>query len=64
MVERNPWHSRVKGPFPEKYGCVGVKDDGGGSMRGRGLVGVDLFTITILTIFPSENTLMTAARSL
>lgn len=39
MVERNPWHSRVKGPFPEKYGCVGVKDDGGGSMRGRGTVG-------------------------
>lgn len=39
MVERNPWHSRVKGPFPEKYGCVGVKEDGGGSMRGRGLVG-------------------------
>ena len=39
MVERNPWYSRVKGPFPEKYGCVGVKEDGGGSMRGRGLVG-------------------------
>ena len=39
MVERNPWYSRVKGPFPEKYGCIGVKEDGGGSMRGRGLVG-------------------------
>ena len=39
MVERNPWYTRVKGPFPETYGCVGVKDDGGGSMRGRGTVG-------------------------
>ena len=39
MVERNPWYTRVKGPFPEQYGCVGVKDDGGGSMRGRGTVG-------------------------
>jgi len=39
MVERNPWYSRVKGPFPESYGCVGVKPDGGGSMRGRGTVG-------------------------
>ena len=39
MVERNPWYTRVKGPFPEQYGCVGVKEDGGGSMRGRGTVG-------------------------
>lgn len=39
MVERNPWYTRVEGPFPERYGCVGVKPDGGGSMRGRGLVG-------------------------
>ena len=39
MVERNPWYTRVKGPFPEQSGCVGVKDDGGGSMRGRGTVG-------------------------
>ena len=39
MVERNPWYSRVHGPFPESYGCVGVKPDGGGSMAGRGLVG-------------------------
>ena len=30
---------RVQGPFPENYGCVGVKEDGGGSMRGRGTVG-------------------------
>jgi hypothetical protein len=39
MVERNPWYTRVQGPFPEQYGCVGVKSDGGGSMRGRGTVG-------------------------
>lgn len=39
MVERNPWYSRVQGPFPDSYGCVGVKPDGGGSMAGRGLVG-------------------------
>ena len=39
MGEVQPWYQRVQGPFPLKYGCVGVKDDGGGSMRGRGLVG-------------------------
>lgn len=39
MVEKNPWWKNVSGPFPESYGCVGVKEDGGGSMRGRGLVG-------------------------
>jgi len=39
MTEIDPWYNRVKGPFPEKYGCVGVKEDGGGSMRGRGTVG-------------------------
>lgn len=39
MVEKNPWYTRVEGPFPEKYGCVGIKPDGGGSMRGRGSVG-------------------------
>jgi len=39
MVERNPWYKRVKGPFPDQYTCVGVKPDGGGSMRGRGIVG-------------------------
>jgi len=39
MVERNPWWKRVEGPFPDKYDCLGVKDDGGGSMRGRGIVG-------------------------
>ncbi|KAK3244856.1 hypothetical protein CYMTET_45553 [Cymbomonas tetramitiformis] len=39
MVERNPWWNNVSGPFPEAYGCVGVKADGGGSMRGRGIVG-------------------------
>jgi hypothetical protein len=39
QVEKNPWWKNVKGPFPEQYGCVGVKPDGGGSMRGRGLVG-------------------------
>ena len=38
-TELEPWHKRVKGPFPERYGCVGVKEDGGGSMRGRGTVG-------------------------
>ena len=38
-VERNPWYKRVQGPFPDKYGCKGVKEDGGGSMRGRGTVG-------------------------
>jgi len=39
MTEIEPWYARVKGPFPERYGCVGVKEDGGGSMRGRGTVG-------------------------
>mmetsp|Transcript_11631 Transcript_11631/g.15819 ORF Transcript_11631/g.15819 Transcript_11631/m.15819 type:complete len:184 (-) Transcript_11631:166-717(-) len=39
MVEKNPWWKNVSGPFPERYTCVGVKTDGGGSMRGRGLVG-------------------------
>lgn len=39
MVERNPWYTRVAGPFPEQYGSIGVKADGGGSMRGRGTVG-------------------------
>lgn len=39
MVEKNPWWTKVNGPFPEEYGCVGVKADGGGSMRGRGTVG-------------------------
>jgi ankyrin repeat protein len=38
-TEIDPWYKRVKGPFPERYGCVGVKADGGGSMRGRGTVG-------------------------
>ena len=38
-TELEPWYKRVKGPFPERYGCVGVKEDGGGSMRGRGTVG-------------------------
>ncbi|CEG00515.1 Ankyrin repeat [Ostreococcus tauri] len=38
-TEIEPWYKRVKGPFPETYGCVGVKADGGGSMRGRGTVG-------------------------
>ena len=39
MTEIEPWYKRVSGPFPLKYGCVGVKEDGGGSMRGRGVVG-------------------------
>ena len=39
MVEADPWWNNVKGPFPESYGCVGVKHDGGGSMAGHGLVG-------------------------
>lgn len=39
MVEKNPWWRNVDGPFPESYGSVGVKADGGGSMAGQGLVG-------------------------
>ena len=39
MVEKNPWCKNVSGPFPETYGPVGVKADGGGCMAGRGLVG-------------------------
>jgi len=39
MVEKNPWWKNVSGPFPETYGSIGVKADGGGSMRGRGTVG-------------------------
>jgi hypothetical protein len=39
MVEKNPWWKNVSGPFPETYGPVGVKADGGGSMAGRGRVG-------------------------
>ena len=34
-MERNPWYKNVEGPFPAQYGCVGVKEDGGGSMRGE-----------------------------
>lgn len=38
-TELEPWYKRVKGPFPDRYGSVGCKEDGGGSMRGRGTVG-------------------------
>ena len=38
MVEKNPWYSRVDGPFPSWQGPVGVKEDGGGCTRGRGRV--------------------------
>lgn len=38
MVEKNPWYTRVEGPFPSWQGPVGVKEDGGGCTRGRGRV--------------------------
>ena len=39
MVEKNPWWRNVSGPFPDWTGPVGVKEDGGGCHRARGLVG-------------------------
>lgn len=39
-MERNPWWQNVgEGPFPTWRGPVGVKADGGGSIRGQGRVG-------------------------
>ncbi len=39
MSAPEPWYKCVDGPFPAYGGPVGVKDDGGGSTRARGLVG-------------------------
>ena len=38
-MEKNPWWKNVEGPFLQWRGPVGVKEDGGGSTRGRGRVG-------------------------
>ena len=38
-TELEPWYKRVKGPFPDRYGSVGCKEDGGGCHRGQGKVG-------------------------
>lgn len=38
-MERTPWWTRIDGPFETWPGPVGVKEDGGGSIRGRGRVG-------------------------
>lgn len=38
-IDPNPWWKKVEGPLPHWQGPVGVKEDGGGSTRGRGLVG-------------------------
>ena len=38
-IDPNPWWKKVEGPLPHWQGPVGVKKDGGGSTRGRGLVG-------------------------
>ena len=38
-MEKNPWWTRIEGPFDTWSGPVGVKEDGGGSIRGRGRVG-------------------------
>ncbi len=41
-MEISPWWSRLSGPFPAFEGPVGVKADGGGSIRGTGWVGLML----------------------
>ena len=74
MVEKNPWYTRVEGPFPERYGCVGVKPDGGGSMRGRGLVGPmklhhavmnrDMLLLPIIFMHYSKNSYKTEEKIL
>eukprot|EP00877_Chromochloris_zofingiensis_P009397 jgi/Chrzof1/4710/Cz14g23200.t1 len=38
-MEKNPWWQNVQGPFPRWTGPVGIKADGGGSIRGCGRVG-------------------------
>ncbi len=38
-MEKNPWWTSVQGPFPSWKGPVGIKEDGGGSIRGQGRVG-------------------------
>eukprot|EP00879_Flechtneria_rotunda_P002113 GHRR01002295.1.p1 GENE.GHRR01002295.1~~GHRR01002295.1.p1 ORF type:complete len:185 (+),score=55.81 GHRR01002295.1:292-846(+) len=38
-MERNPWWQNITGPYSEWSGPVGVKPDGGGSIRGQGRVG-------------------------
>ena len=38
-MEKNPWWTRIEGPYETWPGPIGVKDDGGGSIRGRGRVG-------------------------
>lgn len=38
-MEKNPWYKNVEGPFLQWQGPVGIKADGGGCTRGRGLVG-------------------------
>merc|ERR1712010_105366 len=38
-MEKEPWYTRVEGPFPEWQGPVGVKADGGGSTYAQGKVG-------------------------
>lgn len=38
-MEKSPWWKSIEGPLPTWQGAVGVKDDGGGSIRGQGKVG-------------------------
>lgn len=38
-MEKNPWYKNVEGPYLQWKGPVGVKEDGGGSTRGRGRIG-------------------------
>lgn len=39
-MERNPWWQQIQGPFPTWDGKpVGIKADGGGSIRGHGRIG-------------------------
>ena len=38
-MEKDPWYSKLQGPFLEWEGPVGVKEDGGGCTRPRGKVG-------------------------
>jgi hypothetical protein len=38
-MEKNPWWTRLEGPFPTWEGPKGVKADGGGNIRGQGIIG-------------------------
>lgn len=38
-MEKSPFWQNVQGPFPTWKGPKGVKPDGGGNVRGQGLVG-------------------------